>query len=248
MKPFRIGILGGMGPLAGLELHRLIIEATPAASDQDHLQVVLFTDPNIPDRTYSLLHDNGEKFSTAAAKSAKVLEDAGADCIAMACMTAHSRIQKIQDAVSIPVINGIEITQQTLEQTAAGKKVALLATNGSIKAGVYTYADRAIEWMIPDNSTQQLLMDGIYSIKSGDFASGSAQVTQAAADLTSKGAEVFVLGCTELGLLHDQLSELGHVVADPQRLLAGHLVEIALAKPVAVSPYAYHAYWPTGSG
>ena len=59
--PFRIGIVGGMGPMAGVYLQELIIEATPASRDQDHLEVVCFTNPHVPERMRSLAEDGGQR-------------------------------------------------------------------------------------------------------------------------------------------------------------------------------------------
>src|SRR3989344_2637505 len=88
---FRIGILGGMGPMAGVALQKLIIEYTPASKDQDHIQVLCFTNPHIPDRTKSLKEDGGAKFLAAVAASTQVLEKAGVHCIVIPCNTSHAR-------------------------------------------------------------------------------------------------------------------------------------------------------------
>lgn len=227
MKPYRVGVLGGMGPLAGIELHRLIIEATPAQIDQDHLQVVLFTDPKIPDRSTSLIRDGGRSFAAAAAKSAQVLEQAGVDIISLACMTAHSRLAVIQAAVGVPVLNGIELTQELLDRDYAGKRIALLATTGSIKAEIYTAGSRTIDWLLPEPAAQSRIMAGIYDIKAGHFEHGADKITDTLGELTARGASVFVLGCTEIGLLQGRLTDLGYEVVDPMRVLASKVVELS---------------------
>ena len=50
-----IGILGGMGPEATLDLYAKIIAATPAIRDQDHLRVVIDSNPKVPDRTAAIV-------------------------------------------------------------------------------------------------------------------------------------------------------------------------------------------------
>ncbi|HXH27264.1 MAG TPA: amino acid racemase [Candidatus Acidoferrum sp.] len=222
-KPIRIGILGGMGPLAGVELHRLIIEATPATIDQDHLQVVLFTDPKIPDRTTSLAEDAGQRFAASACQSVRVLEQAGAELICIACMTAHSKIETIQQATSVPIINGIKLIHQALRHQYAGQKIALLATNGSINAGIYTAASDGIDWLLPEPALQELVNDAIYKIKAGKIESGRLLIAAIAHLLQEQGATAFVLGCTELGLLFTDLRKRNFEVVDPMRLIAAHV-------------------------
>jgi aspartate racemase len=223
-SPFRVGILGGMGPLAGIELHRLIVDATPANKDQDHLQIVLFTNPRIPDRTQSLRDDNGELFAQAAGESVAELERMDVDVMVMACMTAHSRLQYIQSQTRTPILNAIPLVHTALIAHYPKKKVALLATPGSINAGIYTNGSTNIDWLIPGAQTQQQVTDAIYKIKAGQILYGSRQLLKAMAALQEQGADVFILGCTELGLLFADLQERDYSVIDPMRLMAQQLV------------------------
>lgn len=225
MNPYRIGILGGMGPLAGVELHRLIIHATPAASDQEHLQVVLYTDPSIPDRTTSLAEDDGNRYVDGLVKAARVLEQANPSVIAIACMTAHSRLRRIQDKLDTPILSGIELVHRELT-ARAGETIAILATDGSIKAGVYTTSAPASSHLVfPTPSQQCSLMNIIYDVKrngptrKANLLTGLMDQVQSSTEASS-----FILGCTELGLFYDDLIEAGYSVIDPMRLLARELV------------------------
>lgn len=230
---FRVGILGGMGPLAGVELHRLIIDATPAKKDQDHIEVVLYTNPKIPDRTTSLQEDDGQSFADAARESVRRMETMDLDIIAMACMTAHARIRQIQHGTDIPLLNGISLVQNTLRTTYAGKNIALLATSGSIKSGIYTTNSDAIQWSSVAHH-QQTVMEAIYAIKAGKVSTGKILLKKAMRALQTEGADVFVLGCTELGLLYDELQEAGFEVIDPLRLIAATIVEHSQQKTPAI--------------
>ncbi len=96
-----IGILGGMGPAATLALYERIIALTPAQCDQDHLRVIIDSNPKIPDRTAAIL-GNGESPLPAMAESAKTLERAGADFIVIPCNTAHYWLDELQKEVAIP--------------------------------------------------------------------------------------------------------------------------------------------------
>ena len=223
-KPFRVGIIGGMGPLAGVELHRLIIEATPAAKDQDHVQVMLFTNPAIPDRTESLSANDGTAFAEAAGESAQELEKAGADIIVMACMTAHSRLTRIQSKTNVHILNGIPLVHTALTMHFPKAKVGLLATAGSIRSGIYTNNSPRINWILPKPETQALVTDAIYKIKAGHIGIGAKILQKAIRAHKEHGASVFILGCTELGLLYADLQEQNVAVIDPMRLMANQIV------------------------
>ena len=227
-KPFRIGLLGGMGPAAGVELHRLIIEATPATRDQDHLQVVLYTDPTIPDRTTSLAHDAGAAYAAGVIRAARVLEATKPNVIALACMTAHARLPIIQAAIDTPIISGIAVVTEHLATLYSGQTPLLLATTGSVESGVYTRSRHA-DWQLPNPILQTQLMAAIYAIKGGEIALGLRTVTEILTALAPTPRQPIVLGCTELGLLHDALLARGYEVVDPLRLLAQQLVRLASA-------------------
>jgi aspartate/glutamate racemase len=66
--------------------------------------------------------------------------------------------------------------------------------------------------------------DAIYKIKAGQILYGSRQLLKAMAALQEQGADVFILGCTELGLLFADLQERDYSVIDPMRLMAQQLV------------------------
>jgi aspartate racemase len=227
-KPFRIGIIGGMGPLAGVELQRLIIDATPAEKDQDHLQVITFTNPHIPDRTQSLAKDNGRTFVAEAIATAQTLESIGVDVIAMSCMTAHSRHKQIQAGLSAPLVNAVSLTCEYISRKYSGEAIGLLATNGSLESEVYQRTNSGIHWTIPNTNQQRTIMSVIYDqIKSGQVDDAVATLIPTLDAMKSTGTGAYVLGCTELGLLHSELTARGYNVIDPMRVLASDLVRRA---------------------
>src|SRR3989338_5962358 len=138
---FRIGIIGGMGPLAGVLLQRLIIEATPATKDQDHIQVVCFTNPKIPDRTLSLQKDGGASFLKGLIESGKLLADSGVDMIAIPCNTAHAKAEALQKYLSCPVINMISLSAEYIARNFPEvKRIGILATDGTLATELYQEA------------------------------------------------------------------------------------------------------------
>lgn len=105
-----LGILGGVGPLATAYFMELLIKKTPARTDQDHMPMIVFNDPQIPDRTAYILDHAKPNPRPEMAKVARWLEEAGADYIAIACNTAHYFYDDINEAVKIPVVNIMEET------------------------------------------------------------------------------------------------------------------------------------------
>ena len=99
-----IGIIGGMGPLATIDLYHRIVELTPARSDAEHIPTVIDSNTRIPDRTASILA-GGESPVKELVRSAKRLEAAGADILLIACNTAHYYYDEVQAAAKTKVLN-----------------------------------------------------------------------------------------------------------------------------------------------
>ena len=99
-----IGILGGMGPEATLDLYRHILALTPASKDQDHIRVLIYSNPKIPDRTMAIAEE-GESPLDSLVESAMLLERAGAEMIAMPCNAAHYYLPGMQKKLEIPVLD-----------------------------------------------------------------------------------------------------------------------------------------------
>lgn len=230
MNKLTIGIVGGMGPMAGVKLQELIVRMTPATNDQGHLPVVVYTNPQIPDRTESLFNNEGYEMTREIVKSIRVLESAGVDVAAIPCMTAHAMYESIARSVSIPVVSLPSITVSDIIARHVGKKVAVLGTSGTVVSQVLTRQSREVDWLLPSPEQLSDLMSAIYLIKAG-AVDGARSVTQKIlTDLEDQGAEVVVLACTELSLL-GMYSERLELV-DPLELLAKHLIEISLGKQV----------------
>lgn len=225
--PFRIGILGGMGPEAGVLLQSLIIAATPARADQDHLEVITFTNPHVPDRTASLQQDGGESYLRAVVDSLLVLERAGVSVLVMACNTAYARLPEIQRHVKTPMVNIVELAKQ--EIAAAEGRAGILATDGTVRNGLFALAGAPDKIITPGDARQREVMAAIYAIKGGEKAAVAAsRLDGAIADLRGAGCGRIILGCTELSLCHDDLTTRhGAIFIDPMQLAAMELVRLA---------------------
>jgi aspartate racemase len=224
---YRIGILGGMGPLAGVHLQKLIIQYTPAVIDQDHIQVLCFTNPHIPDRMRSLKEDGGEVFSDAIVESLRVLEAGQVDCILIPCNTSHVRFEKIQAATRVPVLNMIQLALRTIDASHASS-VGLLATEGTIASKVFESGNR-FQWILPDAEHQKEVLRVIADIKArrSDEADITARIQKAVDHLLEKSAGKVILGCTELSI-YSEFMDAARVI-DPLTELAKEAVRLAHA-------------------
>jgi len=201
------GIIGGLGPSATADLYQLIIKHSKAAKDQDHLRLLIDSNPQIPDRTAAILH-GGESSAPQMIESARLLETAGADYLAVPCNTAHYFIPEVEKAVKIPFINMIEETAKLI-RSLGYTKAGLLSTSGTAKTGIYqdTLSALEIETIIPTEMDIAKEMEAIYGeqgIKAGkDFEKSAHNKTlfsEVISALKKQGAQCIIMGCTEIPL------------------------------------------------
>ncbi len=194
-----IGIIGGMGPMATVELFRLIVANTKSSADRDHIHIYIDNNTQIPDRTEAILRGGVSPVPEIVA-SAKKLEQAGADLLLMPCNTSHYFIDEIRRQVSLPILDMIEETARAVYK-AGYNKAGLLATTGTIRGGIYDkYTEKyGIEIISPDLEEQEILMQFIYSgVKAGNNDFDVSGINRVVDSLTKRGAETMILGCTEL--------------------------------------------------
>ena len=215
-----IGILGGMGPLATVDLFRKITVHTDAKSDQEHPRVVIDSNTDIADRTEALLHGGADP-TPEMIKSAQHLERIGADVLIMPCNTAHCFYDAVAASVHIPMLHMIALTCDALRERGV-KRAGLLATDGTVQTGIYrrTFVGSGVELLEPVGSDQCAVMDVIYNgVKAGDLAHDVGPFRAACESLLAAGAQALVLGCTELPLAFS-LYHLDYPAVDPTLELA----------------------------
>ncbi len=227
-----IGILGGLGPAATLDLYRHIIELTPAARDQDHVRVLIYSNPKIPDRT-SAIAGSGESPLPHLIQSAVLLEKSGAGVIAMPCNTSHYFLPRIQASVRIPVIDMVEETCRMLRSQMPHVKMAgLLATAGTLQSGIYKKAlgQAGVSTLVPDGGDQEKIQAAIARVKAGSVDGATRDVFQSAGlRLMRSGAEAVILGCTEIPLAFDP-EAVDYPAFNSTLILARAAVDWALGK------------------
>lgn len=194
-----LGIIGGMGPLATVDIYKKITEGTLAHSDAEHMHIYIDSNVNISDRTQAILQGTKGPVSELVS-SAQKLESIGAEFLLMACNTAHYFYDDVVRSVSVPVLNMIEEAAQAV-QDAGIKKIAVLATAGTLQSGLYTAAlqKRNISVVLPTDLQEQSIMSVIYDcVKAANFNYDIASFINTLENLKEQGAEAFLLGCTEL--------------------------------------------------
>ena len=224
-----VGIIGGMGPAATGETFRRIVAATPAQRDQDHLHVIVDSDPLIPDRTAALLHGGADPRPRLVA-AARRLEASGAQMLCMPCNTAHAYHTEIQAAVSVPLVDMVLETARMANRL--GPRHGLLATAGTVLTGVFHERFRAVggSLMTPDQPGQEAVTRAIAIVKAGGDLGAAADLCRtSSAQLLEQGASHLVLGCTELSLLATRLSESGPVI-DALDVMVNSVVRAALRR------------------
>jgi len=194
-----VGVLGGMGPAATVEFFRRLVAATPAATDREHLHVVIDSDPSIPDRTEAILR-GGRCPVPRLVAMARRLESAGAELLALPCNTAHAYVEEIRAAVSIPMLDMIGETAAAIDRSPVG----LLATDGTIESGLYQRAceGRGVRIVVPNPADRRSVMEAIAAIKAGAEPRGAERELAAVVRrLARDGAEAVIAGCTEISLV-----------------------------------------------
>ena len=217
-----IGILGGMGPLATADLFRKIVLLTDAVRDNDHIRVYIDDNASIPDRTAAIL-DGGPDPLPAMTDSLRKLEACGADCIIMPCNTAHYFLPQLQALTKVPFLSMLEATAKACAARFPGRTAAVLATKGTLAAGLYQAAleQEGVSFLLPNDAEQDALMRVIYGgVKAGKGPEAyRADMENTLSALTARGADYFILGCTELPLASQALAVDAPTV-DPTEELA----------------------------
>ncbi len=204
-----IGILGGMGPEATLDCFGKIIRNTPAQKDQDHLRIVIDSNPKIPDRTAAIIA-NGESPLPLVIEGCRALERAGADFIIIPCVSVHFFIKEIRQQCNLPVISIFDAVADAVKKEQPDvKTVGLLATTGTVQAGLFQQrlVEDGVITVLPDDGVQSRIMAAIYDIKnslpSRTRAGITAELVAAAETLIARrpdGAQAIIAGCTEIPL------------------------------------------------
>lgn len=240
-RPFKLGIVGGVGPAATVDFMSKVIRNTDAGRDQDHIKMVVEQNPQIPDRTANLINDETDP-TIALYATCKRLECEEADAIAIPCNTAHAFVERLQPHLNVPIVNMLtETIQHIKDQYGTTEPIGLLATSGTIGSRVYhDIAEQlGVVLVTPDAENQLKVMDAIYGdrgVKAGYVTGQCVSDLMAAIEhLNQKGVSIFILGCTELPLMFVQQT---HITVNGNQVLLIDPTEILAKKCVLLSKQA----------
>jgi aspartate racemase len=196
--PRTVGILGGMGPAATVDLLDKIVRHTHATRDQDHVPLVIWHVPQIPDRIAAL--HGGTSPEPMLREGARALRAMGAEAIAIACNTAHHWADAVKEASGLPLLHIADAAlAETTTESADGRRI-LLATEATYALGLYEHAARAhgVTLTLPDAATRTRIAEVIGQVKAGDLTAARVHLPQALAQLQPASTDRFILACTEL--------------------------------------------------
>lgn len=221
-KPL-LGVLGGMGPLATVDFLKKLIDETPAAGDQDHVPVVVYSVPQIPDRPSAIL-ENAESPLPHMLEGVRALKRAGATAIAIACNTAHYWYDALA-AEGVPILHIADAScDDLLAHAPHAKRVGLIATKGTVAAKFFQerLGARGIECILSSEAEQdELVLPSIIAVKQHRLEDAHQLAIRACERLRERGAAAIVLGCTEMPVAVEHVPHpVRAVCVDPTRALA----------------------------
>ena len=238
-----IGILGGMGPQAGLDLAEKLIGLTRTKCDQDHIPFILFSLPeSVPDRTAFLLGKEATNPAHAIADQFEKMSSMGVTIAVMACNTAHAGpiFELTQDllrkrSIELRILHLVQETVAYIRKNHPQiQRVGILGTQGTYQTGLYDQAleEAGLEAICPDpvireQDIHQALYSPVFGIKvCADPVSeeASSRVRSAIRHLQHLGAGAIILGCTELPLAVKEQQIDGIPILDPARIIAEKLI------------------------
>ena len=219
-----IGILGGMGPLATADFFSKVIAATPAERDEDHIPLLIQSDPRVPARPAAILH-GGESPLPALRAGRDRLIAAGALALAMPCNTAHFWFAELQEGCPVPFLSIVDATcDEAAASAAPGSRIGLIATGATLAANLFD-AHLTRMGFVPvlptDAEMTSLVLPGIERVKAGRAREGGVLVEHAVHALLARGVTTVVLACTETPLALDAVeSNLRDACIDSNGALA----------------------------
>lgn len=225
-------ILGGMGTMATESFVRQLNKRTPTHADQDYLNYILYNHATVPDRTAYILDRTKPNPVPVLQEDIRQQNILQPSFIVLTCNTAHYFFEELQKETKIPLLHMPKEAVKQIKADQVTGKVAFLGTEGSVKAGVYEreLINQGIDYLIPDKNLQAKINHLIYhDIKENDYINMDL-FFEILADTKSLGCEAVILGCTELSLVAEYITqEHDYIIYDAQSILVDRTIERALA-------------------
>ena len=221
----KLGIIGGLGPMATALFMKMVVEMTDARSDQEHIEMIVYNCPKIPDRTDYILGKSVQDPAPWLIHLGEKLVEEGAELIAIPCITTSYFYEELAAAIDVPIINIVQETCSYLTERnihCAG----LLATSGTIASGLFqqAFAAAGCTLVLPDAITQEDVMHVIYDNVKANCPIDMPRFERASKYLRDAEAQVILLGCTELSVVRENYN-IGTGYLDVMQLMAKCAVE-----------------------
>lgn len=198
----KLGVIGGLGPMATAYFLQLLVQMSDAGRDQEHMEILLHSRPQIPDRTSFILGKSAEDPLPQMAQIGRNLASQGAELIAIPCITAHYFQRQLEEQIGIPVVDAVKETALHLKELGIAR-AGVMATDGTIESGLFqrAFAEYGISCILPDAQGQTGVMRLIYE----DIKAGKPMELPLFEEISGKlfgdGAQAVLLACTELSLV-----------------------------------------------
>jgi aspartate racemase len=221
-----IGILGGMGTQAGLDFCSKLAKLNRGKADQKYPLFILYNKANIPDRKQNLKKYN--KVLKSLVEGCKFLQKNKCKFISIPCNTAHYWYKDLSKKIKIPILNMPEIVYLNAKNNLKkNSKIGLLATEATIKTGVYShYFNKKFLLISPNTTLQQRSVNkSIKLVKMGKTKEAERAIKPAVNYLIKKKCKKIILGCTELPIAifaykSFKKAKLSKIFMDPNLILA----------------------------
>lgn len=221
----KLGVIGGLGPMATALFMKMVIEMTDADVDQEHIEMIIYNCPQIPDRTNFILGASEEDPAPEMIKLGKKLVEQGVGLIAIPCITANFFHHRLCEEIHTEIIDIIEeICNYLVERNV--HCVGLMATSGTIKSELFqkAFAAHGCKLVLPSAERQQDVMHVIYQNVKANQPVEMERFSAVSEELREAGAEVIILGCTELSVVRENC-KIGAGYLDAMQLMAKCAVE-----------------------
>ncbi|EJP88009.1 aspartate/glutamate racemase family protein [Bacillus cereus] len=195
-----IGILAGMGPKStGPFVDTVVARCQTiygAKHDMDFPHMMIYSCPTPFYMDRPIDHAAMKK---AIIEGAQRLESTGVDFIAMPCNTAHLYFEELQRSITIPILNIVDETLKAIPENT--KRVALLATEATVQAGIYQdgITKRNIEY-IHNEQWQEMINQIITCIKGGEIEEARKLWSLLVLQLKDE-VDTAIIACTDLNVV-----------------------------------------------
>ena len=221
-----IGILGGMGTQAGLDFCSKLAKLNRGKSDQNYPIFLLYNKSNIPERKQNL--KKYSKVLNSLIIGCKFLEKNKCKFISIPCNTAHYWYEDLKKTIKIPILNMPKIVYENASKNCKkGSRIGLLATETTIKTGIYNkYFKKKYDLIFPFKRLQtESVNKSIKLVKMGKTKDAEKAIKPAVNFLIKRKCKKIILGCTELPIAifaykSFKKAKVSKIFMDPNLILA----------------------------